>query len=246
MIYKDVQGEPGALLATSAQRTITDGSPPVWVDFTFTAPVPPRARQLLARPPLRGSDNTIRFRNTYGSGSSRVQTFDTYADGASDPFGITFPYGDRHSIYAVGINDPVVAGAGDIADGGSGDEATARLLDSLDPDAVITLGDNAYPSGTATDFLNYYDPTWGRHKGKTHPAPGNHEYMTSGASGYFGYFGAAAGEPGKGYYSYDMGAWHVVAAMVMLALHNWSFDSRKEIWARGTGTSAKNRRRSRV
>lgn len=90
-------------------------------------------------------------------------------------------------------------------------ERTAKLLDALNPDAVLTLGDNAYDNGTLTEFNNYYQPTWGRHKTKTHPTPGNHEYHTSGASGYFDYFGTLAAERGKGYYSYDLGGWHLIA-----------------------------------
>ena len=106
--------------------------------------------------------------------------------------------------------DPVLVGAGDIANSGSGDEATASLLDVI-PGTVATFGDNAYDAGTAAQFANYYDPTWGRHKARTKPTAGNHEYNTSGASGYFNYFGAAAGEAGKGYYSYNLGSWHIVA-----------------------------------
>ncbi|MEU9886270.1 DNRLRE domain-containing protein [Sphaerisporangium sp. NPDC051011] len=106
--------------------------------------------------------------------------------------------------------DPVLVGAGDIADSGSGDTATAALLDNI-PGTVFTLGDNVYTNGTASEFNTYYDPTWGRHKARTRPVAGNHDYNTSGASGYFGYFGAAAGQQGKGYYSYDVGSnWHVV------------------------------------
>jgi hypothetical protein len=107
-------------------------------------------------------------------------------------------------------NDPVLVGAGDIAecDGGA-DEATAALLDNI-PGTVFTTGDNAYPNGSDADFMNCYDPSWGRHKERTYPAPGNHDYSTEGAAGYFNYFGAAAGEPGKGYYSYDLGSWHII------------------------------------
>lgn len=104
----------------------------------------------------------------------------------------------------------VFAGAGDIAYGGSEDEDTAKILDALNPDVVFTVGDNAYDSGSASDYTKYYEPTWGRHKAKTRPSPGNHDYRTSNASGYFAYFGAAAGDPAKGYYSYEAGAWHVV------------------------------------
>ena len=107
-------------------------------------------------------------------------------------------------------SDPVFSAAGDIADCGvNGDEQTATVLDGI-PGTVGTLGDNAYESGTATEFTNCYDPTWGRHKARTRPAAGDHDYDTPGATGYFNYFGAAAGDPSKGYYSYDLGTWHVI------------------------------------
>ena len=109
------------------------------------------------------------------------------------------------------VTDPVFVGAGDIARcSGSGDEATANLLDGISG-TVFTTGDNAYHSGTASEFNSCYDPSWGRHKARTKPSPGNHEYLTSGASGYFGYFGASAGDASKGYYSYDLGDWHIIA-----------------------------------
>ena len=105
----------------------------------------------------------------------------------------------------------ILLAAGDIASCESGgDQATARLLDDR-RGTVVTLGDHAYQSGTAGEFAKCYDPTWGRHKERTRPAPGNHDYKTPGAAGYFGYFGDAAGDPSTGYYSYDLGAWHVVA-----------------------------------
>ena len=107
-------------------------------------------------------------------------------------------------------NDPVLVGAGDIAVcTGTGDEETAALVDAI-PGTVFTTGDNVYPDGTAQQFADCYEPSWGRHRDRTMPAVGNHEYHTSGASGYFGYFGAAAGDPAKGYYSYDVGSWHIV------------------------------------
>jgi acid phosphatase type 7 len=108
-------------------------------------------------------------------------------------------------------SDPVVLGAGDIADcASSGDEATAKLLDDISG-TVYTTGDNAYESGTTTEFSECYDPTWGRHKARTRPSVGNHEYETADAQGYFDYFGKAAGDPKKGYYSYDLGEWHIVS-----------------------------------
>ncbi len=105
----------------------------------------------------------------------------------------------------------VLAGAGDIADCSSnGDEATAALLDAI-PGTVFTLGDNAYENGTASEFANCYGPSWGREpiKSRTLPVAGNHDYGTSGATGYYGYYGAAAGDPAKGYYAYDAGTWRV-------------------------------------
>ncbi len=105
----------------------------------------------------------------------------------------------------------VLLAAGDIAGCGSEkDEETAALLDGL-PGTVLTLGDNVYPVGTDANFANCYDPTWGRHKDRTRPTLGNHEYLDPGAQGYFNYFGAAAGEMGKGYYSFDVGDWHIIA-----------------------------------
>ncbi|HEV8178131.1 MAG TPA: Ig-like domain-containing protein, partial [Gemmatimonadales bacterium] len=109
-------------------------------------------------------------------------------------------------------DEPVVlVGAGDIATClGQGDEQTARLLDQI-PGVVFTAGDNAYPEGSEADYANCYDPSWGRHKSRTHPVPGNHEYLSPGAQAYFNYFGPAAGDPATGYYSYDLGEWHVLA-----------------------------------
>ncbi len=107
--------------------------------------------------------------------------------------------------------DQTLIAAGDIVDckNLSGSEATAKLLDGM-PGTVLTLGDNAYPDGSDENF-RCYDKTWGRHKLRTRPAPGNHEYHTPGAAGYFHYFGAAAGNPTQGYYSFDLGSWHIIA-----------------------------------
>jgi hypothetical protein len=100
--------------------------------------------------------------------------------------------------------------AGDIADCTRGAEKTAPLLDAYPSATVGTLGDHAYDSGTPEEFQRCYAPTWGRAKNRTRPTPGNHEYATPGATGYFRYFGPAAGEAGKGYYSYNLGSWHIV------------------------------------
>src|SRR5215210_3316908 len=98
-------------------------------------------------------------------------------------------YGAPAGAQATG--DPVFVGAGDIGNcSGTGDEATANLLDGIEG-TVFTTGDNAYPDGADADFANCYDPSWGRFKARTKPAVGNHEYGTAGAIGYFNYFGAA-------------------------------------------------------
>jgi 3',5'-cyclic AMP phosphodiesterase CpdA len=78
------------------------------------------------------------------------------------------------------------------------------------PGLVFTTGDNAYPHATAEDYRRCYDPTWGRFKDRTLPVPGNHEYHTPDAAAYFDYFGPVAGTPGHGYYSLDLGDWHLV------------------------------------
>ena len=106
--------------------------------------------------------------------------------------------------------DPVLIAAGDIATcDGDDDAATAELVTGIDG-TVSTLGDNAYERGSTDDYTDCYDPTWGAFKERTRPAPGNHDYETAGASGYFDYFGAAAGAPAEGWYSYDLGSWHLI------------------------------------
>ena len=109
------------------------------------------------------------------------------------------------------VGDPVLVGAGDIAScSTAGDSATARLVAAI-PGTVFTAGDNAYDRGTLADFRSCYDPTWGAFKSRTRPSAGNHDYETSGASGYFTYFGWRAGPAGKGYYAYNLGAWRIYA-----------------------------------
>ena len=83
------------------------------------------------------------------------------------------------------------------------------LIDDI-AGTVITLGDNVYDNGTLSEYTDCYGPSWGRHKSRTMPTPGNHEYNTPNATGYYAYFGSAAGDPSKGYYSYDLGAWHII------------------------------------
>ena len=117
-------------------------------------------------------------------------------------------------IFAIGLlfascisvnADEVFVGAGDIAlCTGANDEAVANLLDTI-PGTIFTLGDNAYPKATAQQFSQCYEPSWGRHKSRTRPAIGNHEYMSPGAQPYLEYFGVSKN------YAYDLGDWHIVS-----------------------------------
>ncbi len=129
-----------------------------------------------------------------------------------------------------------LVGAGDIAWCGNllGAEATAALIEEM-PGTVFAAGDLVYDRGTIGEFENCYQPTWGKFKDRTMPAPGNHEYNGSSASGYFQYWGERAGEPSKGYYSYDLGGWHVVVLNTncsVRALGGCAEGSLQELWLR--------------
>lgn len=121
---------------------------------------------------------------------------------------------------------PVIVAAGDIACGARRSAAaggpldndaychmntTAALIAALHPDAVLPLGDLQYGSDDLRGFEEGYDQTWGRFKNISHPVPGNHEYNDRNAEGYFRYWGARAGETGRGWYSYNLGKWHLIA-----------------------------------
>ena len=129
--------------------------------------------------------------------------------------------------------DTVLVGAGDIAHCGTpGAETTARLLDRV-AGTVFTTGDNVQGAGTPEEFTDCYDPAWGRHKARTRPVPGNHDYETANGAAYYDYFGSAAGDPNQGYYSYTVGAWHVVALNSNCgALGGCGRDSAQASWLR--------------
>lgn len=135
----------------------------------------------------------------------------------------------------------VMVGVGDIASCSQRlSYGTARLVDSVlradsiakVDNAVFTLGDNAYSSGTTAEFNQCFAPSWGDpQKGiikSLHPAPGNHEYQTLNADPYYKYFGPAAGDEGKGYYSYDVGAWHVVVVNSEIIVNSSFTDSARQ------------------
>jgi hypothetical protein len=109
-----------------------------------------------------------------------------------------------------GDGGTILLAAGDIAGcAWESDEATANILDRYPNATVAALGDTVYPAGTSAEYGTCYHPAWGRAKSRTRPTVGNHEYHAD-AAGYFDYFGDAAGERGKGWYTYDLGAWRVV------------------------------------
>ncbi|MFZ0211884.1 MAG: metallophosphoesterase [Candidatus Acidiferrales bacterium] len=120
----------------------------------------------------------------------------------------------NHQQASKDVQHPVVlVAAGDIANCKmiAGAQATAKIIESIPSATVAALGDLALSNGTAQEFADCYDKTWGAFKSRTRPAPGNHEFHSSGATPYFDYFGAAAGDPAKGYYSYELGAWHIIS-----------------------------------
>jgi hypothetical protein len=139
--------------------------------------------------------------------------------------GTTTPQPDPDPMPDPPSRAPVIAAVGDIAckpgdpyfNGGKGTSAYCRQMATSDLvlnkglAKVLALGDLQYDDGRLSDFRGSYDPSWGRVKSITAPVPGNHEYRTSGASGYYDYFGSLAGERGKGYYSFDLGSWHLIA-----------------------------------
>jgi hypothetical protein len=172
---------------------------------TLTDPAPARATHAYAA----AGRYTVRVTVTPRAGATLVDTLTAVVEAPATP--------------------QTFVGAGDIASCATSHAgATAQLLDGI-PGTVFALGDNAYPNGSGDDYAACYLPTWGRHRKRTHPVPGNHDYDVRGASGYFDYFGVAAGGRGAGYYSYDLGDWHVIALNSNLEM---SVGSLQERWLR--------------
>ena len=172
---------------------------------TLTDPAPAHATHAFAA----AGRYTVRVTVTPRAGATLVDTLTAVVEAPATP--------------------QIFVGAGDIASCATAHAgATAQLLDGI-PGTVFALGDNAYPNGSNDDYAACYVPTWGRHKKRTHPVPGNHDYDVRGAGGYFDYFGVAAGERGAGYYSYGLGDWHVIALNSNLEM---SVGSLQERWLR--------------
>ncbi len=177
-----------------------------------------------------------------GGGGSRVATStsaptseatSTVATSPTTSTPSTTPPGSAATTSTTGPGAPVLLAAGDIASCSSADdEATAALLAARPVAVVATLGDNVYEQGSPDEFTRCYQPSWGASAPRTKPSVGNHDYATAGAAGYFGYFGPAAGDPARGYYSYDLGAWHVVALNSNCSIVSCSTGSAQERWLR--------------
>ncbi len=142
-------------------------------------------------------------------------------------------------------SDPVVLAAGDVANcRNKTDRSTANLIKKVleqTPVTVLALGDLAYVNGTLEEFQRCFEPSWGAFKANIRPVPGNHEYNTPGASGYYSYFGEAAGNPDRGFYSFDLGLWHIVAINSNCEFVSCSKGSEQEKWLRADLTQHRTR-----
>ncbi|NLD75411.1 MAG: DNRLRE domain-containing protein, partial [Acidimicrobiales bacterium] len=217
---EDAWTEPGITwdnrppTTTGALATVTNQPVDTWVEYDLTGHIAGDGTYSLAL--LPNSTKGVAYSSREGAAPPELVI--VYASG-SVPTPTDTPVTPTDTPTETPIPTPtatldpsavVLVGAGDIADCASlADDMTADLLDQIEG-TVFTAGDNVYPDGSIAQFIACYEPTWGRHKDRTRPAPGDNDYDTPGAAGYFEYFGAAAGDPDKGYYSYDIGAWHVI------------------------------------
>ncbi len=239
-------GKTVFVVATPVTFRETAGAPARMVTLNVTllddsGPLAPSYQQNLDLPvPAMGTAQydlryTVELERTVEQGRAR------FAARASDTSGTTFDVAPvdvpiRFPAPTPPARSFTVVGAGDIGlCGSAGPEATAKLLDGI-PGVVFTLGDNAYPYASAENFSNCYHPSWGRHLSRTRPIPGNHDWYNNYWGAYFAYFGASAGPPGLGYYSYDLGNWHVVA--LNSNLHGNAGSPQYE-WARADLASSK-------
>ena len=194
-----------------ANQTVTQGSP-ASLSVSFSDP---------------GADGPWAYAVTWGDGSpqttgsataSPITATHTYAAAGTNTVAVTVTdkggatgSGQLTITVTTPVAGQVLVGAGDIARcDRTNDEATASILDTI-PGQVFTVGDNVLGGSTLIpDFIDCYDPSWGRHKARTRPAVGHMEGWSPGYATYVQYFGAAAGDSGKFYYSYDLGSWHIV------------------------------------
>jgi hypothetical protein len=234
-----VATEHGGTLADTATVTVTVAGPPVLAAVILTPSsatvVAGKTQKFAAYGRMSNGDSAAIPVNYSATGGAITagglytagQTAGSFQVVAVDTSG---KYADTAAVSIVSSTGGIVfVGAGDISDcGNDNDEATAKLLDAI-PGTVFTLGDNVYSSGTDTQYAQCFDPTWGRHKARTMPSPGNHDYNTSGATGYYNYWGALAGPAGRGYYSADVGDWHIISLNSEVSM---SAGGAQETWLR--------------
>ena len=219
--YQVIATDTSGVLADTSAVTVTAAGPPTLAQVILNpgaAVLTLGGTQQFAAYGKTGAGDSIAVAVNYSATGGTITAAGLYTAGqtagsfqviAVDTSG---KYADTAAVSIVSSTGGIVfVGAGDISDcGNDNDEATAKLLDVI-PGTVFTLGDNVYSSGTDTQYAQCFDPTWGRHKARTKPSPGNHDYNTSGATGYYNYWGALAGPAGRGYYSFDLGDWHIIS-----------------------------------
>ena len=234
-----VATEHGGSLADTATVVVTVTGPPVLAQVVIspaTAVLTVGGTQQFATFGRMSNGDSVAVGVTYSATGGTITAAGLYTAGqTTGAFSViavdtSGAFADTAAVSIVSSSGGVVfVGAGDISDcGNDNDEATAKLLDVI-PGTVFTLGDNVYSGGTAAQFAQCYDPTWGRHKARTKPAPGNHDYHVSGAADYFAYFGDLAGPAGRGYYSFDLGDWHIISLDSEISM---SAGSAQETWLR--------------
>ena len=175
----------------------------------------------------------------FGDGNTAIGATPAHAYAAAGVYRVTLTVTDARGARSTPVittavltaaASAVLLAAGDIASCGvDSDELTAQILDTM-PGTVLTLGDNAFPDATLSTYLSCYDPNWGRHKAHTYATLGNHEYTTGTAAGAFDYFGDRAGPRDKGYYSFDLGAWHVIVLNSNGSFVPFSTGSEQDQW----------------
>lgn len=161
--------------------------------------------------------DALTYRWTFGDGTTSTVVKPTHTYDADGNFSVALVVTDSKGLASTpsatiaAVSRAVTfVGAGNIAScGTNNDEATAKIIDATSG-AVFTLGDNAFENGTDSEYATCYDPTWGRHLSRTYAVLGNHDYQSGSANGAFNYYGDRVGPRDKGYYSLDLGAWHII------------------------------------
>jgi len=197
-------------------------------DTSISDPSPQPSGNTIANPDANSDghidvQDALILLNNYSGLNKTVASGDFFIDQKVNnlDFGVWFARVSQSSPLPSTSIDPILAASGDMVCGAQSTGAackqmqTSDLLVAMNPDAVLPLGDVQYEEGSLIDFQNFYEPSWGRVKDKTYPIVGNHEYLTSGAAGYFDYFNGIgnqtgpAGDRDKGYYAFNLGTWRI-------------------------------------